>query len=120
VTLSGELFGWRRFSNRREVGAAAGMVSTPYQSGSYAHEQGISKAGNRRVRAIAVEVAWAWLRFQPQSRLSQWYQARFAAGSSRMRRIGIVALARKLLIDIWRFVEFGVVPQGAILKEEVA
>jgi transposase len=119
TTLSWELFGWRKFNNRREVGAAAGLVGTPWDSGEYAHEQGISKAGNRRVRALAVEVAWSWLRYQPQSRLSRWYVARFASGSGRARRIGIVALARKLLVDIWRFVEHGIIPDGAVLKPEL-
>lgn len=108
-----EFFSWRRFRNRREVAALAGLTPTPYDSGARLREQGISKAGNRRVRSLAIEVAWAWLRYQPRSKLSRWFLERFAAGGSRMRRIGIVALARRLLIDLWRFLEHGVVPEGA-------
>lgn len=111
-----EFFGWRQFRNRREVGALAGLTPTPYQSGDSYREQGIDKAGNRHVRAIAIEIAWAWLRFQPNSALSRWYQKRFGHGNSRMRRIGIVALARKLLIALWRYLETGEVPEGAVLK----
>ena len=111
-----EFFGWRRFQNRREVAALAGLTPTPYDSGNRLREQGISKAGNHRVRSLAIEVAWAWLRFQPGSKLSRWFIERFAAGGSRMRRIGIVALARRLLIDLWRFLEYGVVPEGAQVK----
>lgn len=110
-----EFFGWRAFRNRREVAALAGLVGTPYNSGESERDQGISKAGNRRVRAMIVEIAWLWLRFQPKSALTQWYQARFARGGLRMRRIGIVALARKLLIALWRYLEDGVLPQGARL-----
>ena len=110
-----EFFAWRDFRNRREVAALAGLVGTPYNSGDSERDQGISKAGNRRVRAMIVEIAWLWLRFQPKSALSQWYQARFAGGGLRMRRIGIVALARKLLIALWRTLEDGVMPQGARL-----
>jgi transposase len=110
-----EFFGWRAFRNRREVAALAGLVGTPYNSGDSARDQGISKAGNRRVRAMIVEIAWLWLRFQPRSALSQWYRARFAGGGLRMRRIGIVALARKLLIALWRYLEDGVMPEGARL-----
>jgi transposase len=111
-----EFFGWRRFRNRREVAALAGLTPTPYDSGNRLREQGISKAGNRRVRTLAIEIAWAWLRFQPSSKLSRWFLERFAAGGSRMRRIGIVALARRLLIDLWRFLECGVVPEGAQVR----
>jgi transposase len=111
-----EFFGWRQFRNRREVGALAGLTPTPYQSGESYREQGIAKAGNRHVRAMAIEIAWGWLRFQPESALARWYETRFGHGSSRLRRIGIVALARKLLIALWRFLETGVVPEGAVLK----
>jgi transposase len=111
-----EFFGWRQFRNRREVGALAGLTPTPYQSGDSYREQGIDKAGNRHIRAIAIEIAWAWLRFQPDSALSRWYQERFGHGNSRMRRIGIVALARKLLIALWRYLETGEVPEGTVLK----
>jgi transposase len=111
-----EFFGWRAFRNRREVGALAGLTPTPYQSGEASREQGIAKAGNRYIRAMAIEIAWGWLRFQPQSELSQWYEARFGQGSSRVRRIGIVALARRLLVELWRYLETGAVPAGAVLK----
>jgi len=110
-----EFFGWREFRNRRQLAALAGLVGSPYNSGESERDQGISKAGNRRVRAMIVEIAWLWLRFQPRSALSQWYQTRFAAGGLRMRRIGIVALARKLLIALWRYLEDGVMPEGARL-----
>ena len=111
-----EFFGWRQFTNRKEVGAAAGLVPTPYQSGDGHYEQGISKAGNRHIRAIAIEMAWSWLRYQPRSHLSRWFQARFSRGGPRARKIGIVALARKLLIAVWRFLRDGTVPEGALLK----
>ena len=111
-----EFFGWRQFQNRKEVGALAGLTPTPYDSGKSLREQGISKAGNQRIRALAVEIAWAWLRFQPQSKLSQWYMKRFGGGGKRMRRIGIVAMARKLLIDLWRYLEYDKIPEGARLK----
>ncbi|MBI4241313.1 MAG: IS110 family transposase [Candidatus Rokubacteria bacterium] len=111
-----EFFGWRRFRNRKEVGAAAGLTPTPYQSGDDSREQGISKAGSRHIRAVAIEMAWCWLRYQPGSRLSRWYQERFARGGARARKVGIVALARKLLVELWRFLEHGVIPDGAELK----
>jgi transposase len=111
-----EFFGWRQFRNRKEVGAAAGLAPTPYQSGDESREQGISKAGSRHIRAVAIEMAWSWLRYQPRSRLSQWYLERFGRGGARGRKVGIVALARKLLIELWRFLEYGVIPDGARLK----
>ena len=111
-----ELFGWRRFHNRRELAAAVGLTPTPYNSGDSVREQGISRSGNRRIRKLLIEIAWAWLRFQPTSKLSQWYEQRFAKAGKRMRRIGIVALARRLVIDLWRYVEFGIIPEGAQLK----
>jgi len=111
-----ELFGWRQFQNRRQIAAAVGLTPTPYNSGDSAREQGISRSGNRRIRKLLIEIAWAWLRFQPNSKLSQWYEQRFAKAGKRMRRIGIVALARRLVIDLWRYVESGVVPEGAQLK----
>jgi len=111
-----ECFGWRQFSNRKEVGAAAGLTPTPYQSGEGHREQGISKAGSRHLRAVAIETAWGWLRYQPESRLSRWYQARFGRGGTRARKVGIVALARKLLVELWRYLEHGVIPDGAVLK----
>ena len=115
-----ELFGWRQFANRRELAGALGLTPMPYQSGDSSREQGISRAGNRRVRRMAVEVAWSWLRYQPRSELSQWYQQRFGSGGKRQRRIGIVAMARRLMIDLWRFVEEGLVPAGAVMKKAAA
>jgi transposase len=114
--LSAEVFSWRVFSNGKQVGGMAGLTPTPAQSGDVSREQGISKAGNRRVRRVMIELAWFWLRWQPESHLSQWFKQRFAHGGKRMRRIGIVALARKLLIALWRYVEDGVIPEGAVLK----
>src|ERR1035437_2899703 len=111
-----EFFSWRGFRNRREVGSLAGLTPTPFQSGESSREQGISKAGNRRIRAMAIEIAWCWLRFQPDSQLSRWYQERFAKGGSRARQIGIVALARRLLVDLWQYLEKGALPEGACLK----
>jgi transposase len=110
-----EFFGWREFKNRRQVGALAGLTGTPRKSGDLDQELGISKAGNRQVRAMAVEIAWCWLRFQPNSDLTRWYERRFGGAGARMRRIGIVAVARKLLIALWQFLETGVVPDGAEL-----
>ena len=111
-----EMFGWRGFRNRKEVGAFLGLTPTPYDSGGSQREQGISKAGRGRIRALNIQIAWGWLRFQPQSKLSLWYMERFAGGGRWMRRIGIVAVARKLLIDLWRYLEYGVVPEGARLR----
>lgn len=111
-----EFFAWRHFRNRRQVGAAAGLCSTLRSSGAVTREQGISKAGNRYLRALAIELAWSWLRRQPQSALTHWYQRRYATGGPRLRRIGIVALARKLLIALWRYLETDQVPEGALLK----
>ena len=111
-----EFFSWRAFRNRREIGALAGLTPTPFQSGNTNQEQGISKAGNRHIRALAIEIAWCWLQFQPTSELSLWYQKRFGHGSSRVRRIGIVALARRLLIELWRYLETNQPPPGAVLS----
>lgn len=115
-----ELFGWRQFRNRREVAAAVGLAPTPYNSGDSQREQGISRAGNRRARKLLIEIAWCWLRLQPDSQLSQWYQRRFGGSGGRMRRIGIVAMARRLVVDLWRYVEFGTTPAGAKLKAAAA
>jgi len=114
--LTHELFGWRRFDNRRQLAGCVGFNPSPYDSGESQREQGISKAGNRRCRTLLVELAWYWLRYQPNSALSAWFKRRFAAGGKRMRRIGIVALARRLLIALWRYVEHGVIPDAAQLK----
>ena len=114
--LDTELFGWRRFTNRRQLAASVGLTPTPYDSGSSQVEQGISKAGNRRVRSLLVELAWGWLRYQPDSEMSHWYQRRFATAGKRMRRVGIVALARRLVIALWRYLQHGEIPAGAQFK----
>lgn len=114
--LDKELFGWRRFANRRELAGCLGLVPTPYASGNSQIEQGISKAGNRRARALLVELAWKWLSLQPGSTLTEWFNRRFAASGKRMRRVGIVALARRLAIALWRYLEHGEIPAGAVLK----
>jgi transposase len=111
-----ELFGWRRFANRRELAGCFGLAPTPYASGDSEIEQGISKAGNRRVRAMLVEQAWKWVQLQPESALTQWFNRRFASGGKRMRRVGIVALARRLVIALWRYLKHGEIPAGAVLK----
>jgi transposase len=111
-----EFFGWRAFKHRREVGGLAGFTPTPYQSGESAREQGITKSGNRHVRWMTTELAWSWLRFQPDSTLSCWFRQRFGNGGKRLRRIGIVAVARQFLIALWRLLETGELPEGAALK----
>ena len=111
-----EFFGWREFRSGKEVGGLSGLAPTPYQSGSSYREQGMSKAGNRHVRAMAVEIAWGWLGYQPESELTKWYEKRFGQGSKRIRKIGIVALARRLLVELWRYLETGAIPEGAVLK----
>ena len=111
-----ELFGWREFANRRELAGCVGLAPTPYASGDSEIEQGISKAGNRRIRAMLVEQAWKWLQLQPDSALTQWFNRRFASGGKRMRRVGIVALARRLVIALWRYLKHGEIPAGAVLK----
>ncbi len=111
-----EFFTWRNFRNGKQVGALAGLAPTPHQSGDLEHELGISRAGNRWVRGLAIEIAWGWLRHQPDSALTHWYNQRFARGGPRARKIGIVALARKLLVALWRYVETGALPEGAVLK----
>jgi transposase len=110
-----EFFGWRQFKNRRELGSLAGLTPTPYDSGESRREQGISKAGNRRVRWMMTQLAWGWLRYQPQSELSRWYKKRFALGNTRLRKVGIIALARKLLVALWKYEEGGEAPAGAVM-----
>jgi transposase len=114
-----EFFSWRTFRNGKEVGSLAGLTPTPKNSGKRFREQGIGKDGVRHIRGNAIEFAWGWLRFQPKSELSKWYERRFGSGSTRVRKIGIVALARKLLIALWRYVETGVIPDGAVLKTDL-
>jgi transposase len=113
--LAEELFS-RPLRNRREVGALAGLVSMPYQSGAIHRDQGLTRSGLPAVRRIAVEIGWAWTRYQPLSALTRWYQARFARGGAGLRRVGIVALARRVIIALWRYVTRGVIPDGALLK----
>jgi transposase len=112
-----EVFGWRRIKNRRQLASLAGLCPTPYDSGDERREQGISKAGNRRMRKMLVEIAWGWLRWQSQSALSLWYAERFAKGTARTRKVGIVALARKLLIALWKYLETGEIPEGASIGD---
>ena len=109
-----EFFGWRDFDNRRQVGSAAGLVSMPFNSGNGERDQGISKAGNKRVRTMAVQLAWGWLRWQPDTAISKWFRAKFEM-TKRSKRVGIVALARKLLIALWRLLKTGEVPTGAVM-----
>ena len=109
-----EFFAWRNIQNRRQLAALAGLTPTAYQSGGQARDQGISKAGNSLVRAMTVQIAWGWLRFQPDSELTQYYERRFAHAGRRMRAVGIVAVARRLLIELWRFLDTGVLPEGAV------
>jgi transposase len=112
-----ELFAWRDIKNGKQLGSLVGLTPMPYNSGQAEREQGISKAGNRHVRSLLVELAWLWLRWQPGSALSQWYELRFGSGNKRARKVGIVALARKLLIALGRFAETGTVPEGAVEKD---
>jgi transposase len=107
---------YRQFGNRREVAAYAGLAPTPWRSGSIAREQGISKAGNPRLRHIMVELAWLWVRHQPDSVLTRGFHTRVGTKTGRVRRVAIVALARKLLIALWRYVNLGEIPEGAVLK----
>jgi transposase len=110
-----EVFGWRQFRKTKEVGACVGLCPTPWRSDGIATEQGVSKRGNPRVRSLMVELAWLWLRWQKESQLSRWFAERFARGGGRARRVGIVALARRLLVDLWRYLEHGVVPGDALM-----
>ncbi len=107
---------FRSFANRRQVAAYGGLAPSPWQSGGVERDQGISKSGNRRLRKTMIELAWFWLRHQPDSALSRWFRARVGAAKGRVRRIAIVALARKLLVALWRYVTQGVVPEGSVFK----
>jgi transposase len=115
TTLTSELF-YKDFDNRRQVAAYCGLPPSPWRSGGIDREQGISKAGNPRVRVKAIELAWLWLRHQPESELSRWFNTRTADAGKRARRIAIVALARKLIVALWRYLTTGLVPAGATLK----
>ncbi len=114
--LSSEVFSWRVFDNTKQVGGMSGLVPTPDQSGDSRRERGISKSSSGRLRRISIEMAWLWVRWQPDSALTRWFNRRFAHGGKRMRRIGIVGVARKLLIALWKYLEQGIIPDGAVLK----
>ncbi len=113
--LVGEVF-YRTYDNRRQLGSYLGLTSSPFNSGPVTRDQGISKAGNRRARTTMVELAWLWLRYQPASALSRWFRERVGGAKGRLKRVMIVALARKLLVALWRYLETGLVPTGAVLK----
>ena len=113
--LSHEVF-WRDFANRREIARYTGLDASPRDSGDKRVEQGISKAGNRRARWVLIEAAWGWLRWQPGSALAQWFHRRVGAATGRLRRLFIAALARKLLIALWRYLKTGNPPEGAVLS----
>jgi transposase len=112
-----EFCGWRACKNRREVGGLAGFTPTPYHSGARARDQGITQSGKRHVRWMTTELAWSWIRYQPESALSCWFRERVGSGGKRLRRMSLVAVARKLRIALWRFLNTGVFPEGAALKE---
>jgi transposase len=115
TTLTNEVF-YKDFRNRREVASYCGLTPSPWKSGGIDHEQGISKAGNHRAREKAIELAWLWLRHQPDSALSRWFRTRTANAGKRARRIAIVALARKLIVALWRYLTTGLVPEQATMK----
>jgi transposase len=106
---------WRAFHNRRQVGGLLGFAPAKYESGDSSRDQGITRAGNKRLQSVMVQLGWGWLHWQPHSALTRWYQERFGWGK-RTRKVGIIALARKLLIALWRYATAGVVPAGAVLK----
>jgi transposase len=115
TVLGHEVF-FRRFENRRQIAAYVGLAPSPHMSGGLSREQGIAKSGNPRARTVLVELAWLWLRYQPRSALSEWFMRRVGEQRGRLRRIMVVALARKLLVALWRYLEIGLIPQGAILR----
>jgi transposase len=114
-TLTNEVF-YKDFHNRRQVGGYSGLAPSPWRSGRTNREQGISKAGNPRARHKAIELAWLWLEHQPDSALSRWFRERTAQGKGRIKRVAIVALARKLIVALWRFLTTGLVPEQAVFK----
>lgn len=116
--LSTQLY-WRTFDNGRQVGACVGLVGTPYDSGVMRQDQGISKAGNPKLRALLVELSWLWLRYQPHSAITQWYRRRTQGAGARGKRVMIVGVARRLAVALWRYLAEGLVPQGAQLKAAV-
>ncbi|MGX5845381.1 transposase, partial [Mesorhizobium sp. ArgA1] len=113
--LTNEVF-FRDFQNRREVAGYLGLASSPWSSGAVSRDQGIQRSGNPRARRTAIELAWLWLRHQPDSRLARWFQERVGAGKGRIRRTMIVALARKLVVALWRYLTQGLLPDGAMTK----
>jgi transposase len=115
--LTNEVF-YKDFRNRRQVAGYCGLAPSPWQSGGIHREQGISKAGNPRARQTATELAWLWLRHQPDSALTQWFRQRTANASARIKRIAIIALARKLMVALWQYLTTGLVPEGAVLKAQ--
>lgn len=115
MVIASEAFGWRSFRSGSQVGSYLGLTGTPFQSGDLDRDQGITKAGNHRLRALAIQIAWGWLRFQPDSALTKWFHERFGGVGKRSRKVGIVALARKLMIALWQYTEHGVLPEGAVL-----
>jgi transposase len=115
TVLGNEVF-FRAFCNRREVGGYLGLAPSPWQSGAVRRDQGIAKAGNSRARRTAIELAWLWLRPQPESALARWFHERVGSSKGRMRRILLVAMARQLIVSLWRYVTVGIVPEGAVLK----
>jgi transposase len=117
TVLVGEVF-YRTFDNRKQIGSYVGLTPSPFQSGSTSRDQGISRAGNAKARTTMIELAWLWLRNQPNSSLSVWFRERVGNRKGRIKRITIVAMARKLLIALWRYLETGVVPEGAVLKSK--
>jgi transposase len=116
AVLSAELFATRTFTNGRQIGALLGLVPVPYRSDQRVSDQGISKAGRTELRRVAVQLAWCWLRWQPTSALAQWYRQRFEGAGGRSKRVGIVAVARKLMIALWRYVAQDTLPDGALVK----
>ena len=118
-TLATEVFSWRDIKNRRQLGALAGLTPTPHASGAEEKEQGISKSGRGEIRVLMIEIAWGWLKFQPQSDLAQWYRTNYGAGTRRSRKVGIVALARKLLVALGKYIRGGEIPPHAHLREEL-
>ena len=115
AVLGDEVF-FRDFRNGRQVGAYLGLAPSPWRSGLVDRDQGIAKSGNPRARHTAIELAWLWLRHQPGSALARWFHQRVAGAKGRMRRIMLVAMARKLIVSLWRYVTCGTVPEGAVLK----
>jgi transposase len=115
ASLEHEVY-FRSFANRRQLGGYFGLGSSPWQSGNMARDQGIAKSGNPRARTLAIELAWLWLRHQPESALAGWFHAKVGEAKGRLRRIAVVALARKLMVALWRYVTAGVIPEGAVLK----